>query len=283
MSYSVISNTCLRGIYKRRDNWVHKGNFGKILVIGGSREYTGSPALVATAALRTGADLVKILAPKRAADICASFSPELITIPTDGEYLTYDDMGVVEENLAWANVAALGNGIGTGEGQGRLINAIIKESRKRFVIDADGLKVLDKELLSSNILLTPNTHEFEILFGIKPPNDIADRVSIVKEKAKQYGTTILLKGHVDVISNGEHSFVNKTNSVYMTKGGTGDVLSGVCAGLIGQGAKLLDAACAAAFINGYTGRYAAKNRRESLSPLDIINDIHLTITKWRYQ
>ncbi|MCL5009524.1 MAG: NAD(P)H-hydrate dehydratase [Candidatus Parvarchaeota archaeon] len=283
MSYTILNNTCLRGIYKKRENWSHKGDFGKILVIGGSEEYTGSPALVALSALRTGADTAKIFTTKRAADICASFSPEIITIPSSGRYLSYEDIDRIRENISWSNVIALGNGLGTGDGQKELVNALLKESRKKFVIDADGLKILNKELLDNNMLLTPNTHEFEVLFGSKPSNNIEERVSLVKEKARQYGTTILLKGHVDIISNGEHSFINKTNSVYMTKAGTGDVLAGICAGIIGQGNRLLESGCAGAFINGYTGRYVSKSKRESISPIDIIDNMYLTITKWRYQ
>jgi NAD(P)H-hydrate epimerase len=283
MSYSVINNTYLRKIYRRRENWVHKGNFGKILVIGGSSQYTGSPALVALAALRAGADVAKILAPKRAADACASFSPELISIPLKGDYVSYDDLDLIKENATWANIITIGNGIGEGGDQKTLVNSVVKELKKKFIVDADGLKVLDKELLGSNILVTPNIHEFDILFGAKPSNNIEERVSLVREKARQYSTNILLKGHVDVVSDGEHVFVNKTNSVYMTKGGTGDVLTGICAGIMGQGNKIIDSACAGAFINGYTGRSIAKTKREALSPMDIINEMYLTTTKWRYQ
>lgn len=283
MNHSVINSTYLRKIYKRRENWSHKGNFGKIVVIGGSYEYTGSPALVAMGALRAGADVAKILAPKRAADACASFSPEIITVPLDGDSITYKNLNTIKENMVWPNVVTIGNGIGEGDEQGRVVNEIIKNFRKKFVIDADGLKVLDKELLNSDVLLTPNTHEFDLLFNTKLTNNVEDRISAVKEAARRYSTNILLKGHVDIISDGEHVFVNKTNSVYMAKGGTGDVLAGICAGVLGHGVGVIDAACAAAFINGYTGRYVAKTKREALSAVDILDNIYSTITKWRYQ
>jgi NAD(P)H-hydrate epimerase len=150
-------------------------------------------------------------------------------------------------------------------------------------LDADALKQVNPDLLNRNVLITPNSHEFEVLFDTKISKNVEERVKAVKESAKAYGTTILLKGHVDIISDGDQAFINKNNSVYMTKAGTGDTLAGICAGLIAQGNGLLDSACAAALINGYTGRSIARNRRESISPIDIIDAIYTTITKWRYK
>lgn len=173
--------------------------------------------------------------------------------------------------------------MGTGEEQKKLVNEIAEKTNKPSVIDADGLKLLGKNNIRHNTLLTPNSNEFRVLFGELPPTDLEERVRAVQRKAKEYGTTILLKGHVDVVSDGEESFVNKTNSVYMTKGGTGDVLTGICAALIGQKNDLVHSAAAAAFINGYTGRSEARKKRESISPMDIINGIGQTITRWRYQ
>ncbi len=283
MNYSVVDQSWIKKVYKKRDNWAHKGNFGKVLVLGGSLEYTGSPAIVALAAMRAGADLSKIFAPKRAADIAASFSPEIIAIPFEKEYLDSDAFYDARKLSSWANVIALGNGLGTGSNQGDFVNMVLKDIKKKFVVDADGIKLMNPNLLSSEILITPNTYEFNVLFGTNLSTNIEERAKIVKEKAKEYGTNILLKGHVDIVSDGDQLFLNKVNSVYMTKGGTGDSLCGICAGLIGQGAKIIDAACAGVFINGYTGKYLARLKRESLSPLDIVDNIYSTITKWRYQ
>ncbi len=283
MSYQIINQSWIKRVYKKRDNWSHKGDFGKILVFGGSLEYTGAPATVALAAVRAGADVAKIFAPKRAADIAASFSPEIIAIPFEKEYFDSDAFYAARKLSSWANVIEIGNGMGTGSNQGDFVNMVLKDIKKRLVVDADGVKLMNRNLLGSEILITPNTYEFNVLFGTNLSTNVDERAKTVKEKAKEYGTNILLKGHVDVISDGDQIFLNKVNSVYMTKGGTGDSLSGICAGLIGQGAKIIDAACAGAFINGYTGKYLARLKRESLSSLDIIDNIYSTITKWRYQ
>ncbi len=283
MNYFTINQNILRRIYKRRENWSHKGDFGRLLVIGGSTEYTGSPALVALSALRSGADFVKIIAPKRAADVCAGFSPELIAIPLNKDYLDLESVHTVNKYVTWANTLEFGNGIGEGNSQQQFVNAFAKEAKKKTVLDADALKQVNPDLLNRNVLITPNSHEFEVLFDTKISKNVEERVKAVKESAKAYDTTILLKGHVDIISDGDQAFINKNNSVYMTKAGTGDTLAGICAGLIAQGNGLLDSACAAALINGYTGRSIARNRRESISPIDIIDAIYTTITKWRYK
>ncbi len=283
MNSLLVNQSWIKKVYKKRVNWAHKGNFGKVLILGGSVEYTGSPAIVALASMRAGADLAKIFAPRRAADIAASFSPEIIAIPFDKEYLDSDAFYLARKLSSWANLIEIGNGMGAGSNQGEFVNMVLKDIRKRFVIDADGIKLMNRDLLNREMLITPNTYEFNVLFGTNLPTNIEDRAKIVKEKAKEYGTNILLKGHIDVVSDGEEIFLNKVNSVYMTKGGTGDSLAGICAGLIGQGAKIIDAACAGAFINGYTGKYLARSKRESLSVMDIIDNVHATITKWRYQ
>ncbi len=283
MIYTNVNEKIIKSIYKRRDNWSHKGNFGRVLIIGGSKIYTGSPAIVALSAIRSGCDLTEIITVKRAADICASFSPELITIPIEGDFLSLKDLDYIKKEAEKNDVLVIGNGIGSNEGQKELVNSILKDINKKIVIDADALKILDTNLLDKRMLITPNSNEFEILFKEKPSEDLDKRIKQVCKKAVDFHTNILLKGHADIISNGEHTFINKINSVYMTKGGTGDSLAGICGSLIAQKNDILHSAAAAAFINGYSGRTVAKDERESLSVMHLIENIGKTITKWRYQ
>ena len=283
MIYTTLNEKIIKTIYKKRDNWSHKGNFGKVLIIGGSDEYTGSPAIVALSAMRAGADLTKIIAPRRAADICAGFSPEIITSALDCDKLNSSAFHTVKEESEKYNVIAIGNGIETGYEQGLLVNKILKEIDKKMIVDADAIKMADVNLLGKNMVLTPNSNEFSILFKEEPSKDLEKRIKQVYEKARQFNTTILLKGHVDIISNGEKTFINKANSVYMTKGGTGDSLSGICAAMVCYDSDVAEAAGAAAFVNGYSGRTAAKLERESFSTMHLIDNIGKTINKWRYQ
>lgn len=283
MIYTTVNEKMIKSIYKRRDGWVHKGNFGRVLVIGGSDVYTGSPAIVALSALRSGCDLTEIIAPKRTADVCASFSPELITIAVDGRTLNADSISIIKNAAEKSDVIVIGNGLGIGEGQKMLVNHLVREINKKIVIDADAIKMVDKKLLDKRILITPNSNEFKILFGEDPSKDTEKRIKQVYEKASEFRTNILLKGHVDVISNGEKTFINKINSVYMTKGGTGDSLTGICASLIAQGNEIIESAATAAFINGYSGRTVGKKERESFSVMHLVESIGSTINKWRYQ
>ncbi|MGC8533676.1 MAG: NAD(P)H-hydrate dehydratase [Candidatus Parvarchaeum sp.] len=283
MIYTTLNEKIIKKIYKKRDNWSHKGNFGKVLIVGGSDEYTGSPAIVALSALRAGVDLTKIIAPKRAADICAGFSPELITKAVDSTELNSNAFHLIKEESEKYNVMVLGNGMKTGYEQATLVSKILKEINMKIVLDADAIKVADVNQLARNVVITPNSNEFKILFKEDPSKDIEKRIKQVYEKAREFNTTILLKGHIDIISNGENTFINKNNSVYMTKGGTGDSLAGITAAMLCQNNDLAEAAAAAAFINGYTGRTIAKREREAFSVMHLIENISDTINKWRYQ
>lgn len=282
MIYTTLNEKILRTAYKKRNNWSHKGNFGKVLIVGGSDEYTGSPAIVALSALRSGADLTKIIAPERAADICAGFSPEMITKAVEGTELNSNAFHIIKTESEKYDVMTLGNGMKTGYEQTVLVNKILKEINMKIVLDADAIKVADVNQLGKNIVITPNSNEFKILFKEEPSKDVEKRIKQVYEKAKQFSTTILLKGHVDIISNGDKTLINKNNSVYMTKGGTGDSLTGITAAMLCQNDDLVEATAAAAFINGYTGRTVAKKEREAFSVMHLIDNIGNTINKWRY-
>ncbi|MCL5016847.1 MAG: NAD(P)H-hydrate dehydratase [Candidatus Parvarchaeota archaeon] len=275
-----IDQKVLKKVYKRREPWSHKGDFGKLLIIGGSNDYPGSPGLVAMSALRSGCDSARIMAPRRSADICASFSPEIMSTPLGNELGTADFDGI-KAMSEWSTAVSLGNGLGVSSEKKELVNMLAEKIKKKMVIDADALKMLNKENLNRGILITPNSNEFEVLFGIKLSTSLDERAKAAESMAREYGTTILLKGHVDVISDGNETFINKVNSIYMTKAGTGDTLAGICAGLVAQKNQIVDSACAAAFINGYSGKTAARYKKESLSVMDIVNEIGSTITKFR--
>ena len=139
MIYTTLNEKILRTAYKKRNNWSHKGNFGKVLIVGGSDEYTGSPAIVALSALRAGADLTKIIAPERAADICAGFSPEMITKAAEGTELNSNAFHIIKTESEKYDVMTLGNGMKTGYEQTVLVNKILKEINMKIVLDADAI------------------------------------------------------------------------------------------------------------------------------------------------
>lgn len=271
-----VEGSILKEIYRERPKWSHKGDFGKLLVIGGSKRYTGAPALVAysaIASLRAGADLVLVAAPKRAADIIASFSPNLITEPLEGDFVSMKHSKTLDYLMRKFDAVSIGSGLGIEKETEGFVKKFVGKIKKPCVIDADAIKVLKKKRLGGNFVLTPHAYEFYHISGEKPKHDIMGRAKVVEKFAKKIGATILLKGAVDIISDGKQTAMNKTGNPYMTTGGTGDVLAGICGGLLAQGISPFKAACASAYITGKAGDLAAKDKGPGLLATDIIEKI----------
>ena len=249
-------------VIPKRDPDAHKGYYGKLLVIGGSSRYTGAPALVGMAALRSGVDLVTIAAPVEAAKVISSFLPDLITIKLPCHDLEPSVLPELEEELKRCTAVAVGSGLGT---KANTIDAVVELARRLrsfnpslpVLFDADGLKALagERELCKGMPwVFTPHTSEFEVLTGVDLVPDVAGHLEHVKTAAEWLGCTILLKAHVDVIAspNGEVK-LNYTGNPGMTVGGTGDVLSGIVATFLAQGAEPFRAAVAGAWVCGRAG------------------------------
>jgi NAD(P)H-hydrate epimerase len=254
----------------------HKGDFGRLLVIGGSEIYSGAPSLVSLAALRTGVDLVMVAAPEKAAASISSFSPNLITIRLPGDHLKEDNVQTLVPHIEKSNVVAIGPGLGTHKDTMKAvleILGVIKEFKKPTLVDADAIKAMGKIVRNAAYpsVVTPHAGEFQILTGKKPAADLRTRLEDVRDLGLALNGTVLLKGHVDVVSDGKRVKLNRTGNPAMTVGGTGDVLSGVVAGLMAQGVPAYNAAVAGAFINGAAGDLAVEEIGNHLAPTDLIH------------
>lgn len=272
----TVSKTPIKKLYIKRPKWCHKGNYGKLLIIGGSKKYSGSPALASLAAIKSGVDLVTTVCPKRAADIVAGFSPDLIAHPLKGDYINPSHLREVLDLAKNQDAVVIGGGL---ERNIHTLDFVLKFLEKitiPCVIDADAIHAFRNNLglLKSNFVLTPHSYEFSILSNTMPKNVIKKRAALVKKLASKTGATILLKGCIDVISDGKKTVLNKTGCPEMTKGGTGDTLAGICGALLARGATPLEAACGAAYINGKAGELAAKEFGESMLAMDIVNNIY---------
>jgi NAD(P)H-hydrate epimerase len=267
--FFMITETILKKVYKPRGDWSRKYDFGSLLIIGGSKLYHGSPALAAMAALRTGVDLVTVAAPERAANLVASVSPDLITYPLKGDRITKLHLRVLLEMTKNKTAIVIGGGMGREKDTMNAIADFLKKSQLPAVIDADAIHAVasNKKVIKKNFIITPHFHEFYVLTGIEAAEDLEETV---KKEAKKLGATLLLKGHIDTISDGERVESNKTGNPFMTKGGTGDTLAGICGSLLAQGIEPFDAACAAAYINGKAGDLAAKEKKQALLATDLI-------------
>jgi len=286
-----VTKDILKNVYKERPRDSKKYDFGLLLVIGGSDFYSGSPALSAMAAFKTGVDMVRIIAPKRAADIIASFSPNLAAYPLEGKWLERKHLATLIAMTESAKVVAhgktavvIGGGMGRSEETKKAILEYLKQVQVPVVIDADAIHALGKksEIVSGkNFLITPHTYEFFILTGkevYKLPEE--EKIKLVYQEAARLQTTILLKGAIDIISDGKEVALNRTGTPYMTVGGTGDTLAGIAGALLARGLSPFEAAEAAAYINGFSGELAGKKFGESLTATDLIDEISNVLPKF---
>ncbi|MDD4163462.1 MAG: NAD(P)H-hydrate dehydratase [Methanothrix sp.] len=255
----------------RRSQESHKGDSGRILVIGGG-PYTGAPALSAMAALRAGADIVTVAAPRTAARTISCYSPNLIVQELSADHLCPEDIAVLEKQIARHDVVVMGMGLGR-HAETTAALAEIMPLCKKMVIDADALQP-DLPLKG---IVTPHAGEFKRISGIALVDlDYKERAEPLKEYARERGLVVLLKGKVDLISDGEVVRANTTGNPGMTVGGTGDVLAGITAAFYAR-TSALRAASAAAFVNGRAGDLVYPEKDFGMVATDVIEKIPLAM------
>lgn len=263
---------------KPRTASAHKGDFGRLLVIGGSEVFSGAPALVSLAALRTGVDIAYLAAPAKTAYAVSSVSPNLITLKLKGNHLSPSNIAVLTPYLEMVDAVVMGPGLGLHTETREFVKACvtaIESAGKPLLLDADGLKAFAefKRPLKVPLVLTPHAGEYAILAGRKLSESFEERVDQVQETAAELKAVILLKGQVDVICNAKRVKLNFTGNPGMTVGGTGDVLSGVVGALLAQKADAFEAAVAGAFVNGAAGDFAADEIGYHLVATDLLERI----------
>jgi len=257
--------------FLKRPATSHKGDAGRVLVIGGG-PYSGAPALAALGALRAGADIVTVAAPGNVSAIIASFSPNLIVHALSGDILLEDDIAVISRLISRHDVVVMGMGLGTADETLCAIEKIVPLCKKA-VIDADAISERLVPLLKKNIIITPHAGEMKRLSGLDVPHDLKERVKMIKDFADDHEVTVLLKGVVDLISDGEEVRANRTGNAGMTVGGTGDVLAGLTGALFARCDSPLEAAAGSAFINGAAGDLAFVKFGYGLLATDVIDYI----------
>jgi NAD(P)H-hydrate epimerase len=250
----------------------HKGRFGNILVVAGSRGMAGAAALCGASALRSGAGLVRVACPAEIQPTVASFEPSYMTYPLacDADGLIQLEMAQpgLERLIAPADVIVIGPGLGQSDDIGRLVRFLITGTRKPLVIDADGLNALvgQTELLSGldrAVVLTPHPGEFARLTGTTITDVQASRVNRAAALAAlSAGLVVVLKGAGTVVSDGRRYYVNTSGNPGMATAGAGDVLAGVIAALMGQKLAAFEAAQLGVYIHGLAGDVARDQNGE---------------------
>jgi NAD(P)H-hydrate epimerase len=263
-------------VTKKRPPSAHKGDFGRLLSIGGSEVFSGAPTLVSLAALRTGVDVVYLAAPAKTALAISSLSPDLITVKLDGNHLNSGSVVALKPYLDMVNAVVLGPGLGLHSETTEFVKtfvAAVENAGKPLLLDADGLKAFAefKRPLKVPFVLTPHAGEYAILTGRKLPENTEERITEVQRTASELDAVILLKGQIDFICSEKHVKLNFTGNPGMTVGGTGDVLSGVVGAFLAQGADAFEAAVAGAFVNGAAGDFVAGEIGYHMVASDLLN------------
>ena len=272
----LLSSSIVENFIPARKSASRKGNNGIVLVIGGSYIYHGAPILSSLAALRCGTDLVYTSVPKINVTPTRAISPNLIVIPLVDQKLTLGAVkklvGALPRNL---HSATIGMGLAIQEKNSllHLVESLLNRD-VRLSLDASALipEVLPL-LANKNVVITPHAGEFKRLFGYVPSDSKNERIQLVEKHALDNGITILLKGPTDIISNGNTTYLCQKNTPAMTVGGTGDVLSGLVAGLLSNNRNSLESAAAAAFICGLTGKQVQEKLGLHMTSMDLIDAI----------
>lgn len=260
-----------------RNPWGHKGDFGKLLLLCGSRGYTGAAYFAAMGALRAGAGLVFLGVPESiyAIEAVKLNEPVVFPLPDEGGMLSETAVPKILNRLPKMDAVLIGPGLGQSDGTLAVVKAVLENAACPVVADADGINVLrgHRDILrgrSNPTILTPHVGEFTRLGGVIGN----DRMAAAMTLAGDLGCVVLLKGHETCIADGQTLYVNPTGNPGMAVGGSGDVLAGIITALLGQGLAPLEAAACGAWLHGAAGDLCAKALGQyGMLPTDMLNTL----------
>lgn len=275
MKITELDHEKVLSILPDRDPWGHKGSFGKVLLLCGSRGYTGAAYLAAMGALRSGAGLVFLGVPESiyAIEAIKLNEPVVFPLPDAEGKLSADSIPRILSRLPQMDAVLIGCGLGQSEETAAVVKAVLENARCPVIVDADGITVLKqhKDILRGRkypTILTPHDGEF-LRFGGSLADD---RMAACAQFAEDWNCILLLKGHRTCISDGRSHYRNVTGNPGMAVGGSGDVLAGILAGLLGQGIAPLEAVACGAWLHGAAGDLCASELGQyGMLPTDMLN------------
>lgn len=271
----ILSHEAVLSLLPDREKTAHKGNFGKILLLCGSRGYTGAAYFAAMGALRAGAGLVFLGVPESIYAIEAVKLNEAIVFPLpeqDG-MLSPAALEEIEKRLPRMDAVLIGCGLGQSQGTAEVVFRLLEQARCPVVLDADGINVISRHRhvlrgRAAPTILTPHGGEFTRLgysIGTNP-------MEAAMEAARELNCVMVLKGHESCITDGERQYINPTGNPGMAVGGSGDLLSGIIVSLLGQGLAPLEAAACGCWLHGAAGdRCAASLGQYGMLPSDMLD------------
>jgi len=261
----------------------HKGTFGKVLNIAGSKKYSGAAVLSSLSALKTGAGYVTLACPSCIVPSVASYSPDVTFLPLDFSENSADSISDVFKSVNTYNVVSLGCGLTCDISVKNFVLKLLEEIRVPSVIDADGLNILSDSGISHfdfPSVITPHPKELSGLLKISVEEIQKDREKYCVAAANKYNAVCVLKGHNTVVSDGKDIYINKTGNSSLAKAGSGDVLTGIISGLTAQGCSLFQAAVLGVYLHGLAGELASLDLTEySVLASDLLKYIPYAIKK----
>lgn len=287
--YKKLNDTCLKKFFTKPKRNVNKGSFGKTAIIGGSKQYLGSLLLSHSAysALKMGNGYSYLVVPESIYPLVATAHPECIvkTMPSPKGTIEFDKK-TLDELMNFDSIA-IGMGLGVSEEIYKTLCYLITEYKGRLLIDADGLNTIAKygvDILnkkSCEVVLTPHVKEFSRLLGIDASEVNESVITLAKDFALKYGLTLNVKSSTSVITDGESVFINTTGTSGMAKAGSGDVLSGLMAGILAKGLDFTESVAVSAYLFGKAGEEAEKKTTSfTLTATEIIDALPPVIKKF---
>ncbi len=256
----------------KRDPNSHKGDNGRVLILGGSLKYPGAPILSALAAYRSGCDWVTVAAPEPVALALNSW-PDLVTLKLKGKVLKQKHAKHILQESKRYDALLIGNGAGLEKETQKLCLKIIRETRLPKVIDADALKIISIQDCKNSIL-TPNKKEMSLLMKNSKARNISSLQKMMSDNI------VIAKGPISKIITSKKIYHNKSGNSAMARAGTGDTLAGLCLGLVAAGNSLLQSSIAAIYINGLAGEILYKKSGYGYTASELTLQYSILLKKW---
>ena len=274
MTIHELTHEDVHSVLPDREPWGHKGTYGKILLLCGSKGYTGAAYFAAMGALRTGAGLVFLGVPESiyAIEAVKLNEPVVFPLPEDEGRLGILAIPEILERLPKMDAVLIGCGLGQSAGTLAVVRAVLENAKCPVIVDADGINVLKehKDILRGRqhpTILTPHEGEF-LRFGGSLGQD---RLASAAYFAREWNCILVLKGHETIITDGENHYRNKTGNPGMAVGGSGDVLAGMIVSLMGQGIEPVKAAACGVWLHGAAGDLCAEKLGQyAMLPSDML-------------
>lgn len=290
----VLKKSDIRQMFPRRRPDSHKGENGRVVIIGGSLEFFGAPILAGLGALYSGSDLATLVVPECNFDVSRSFYPDFIVRKYGGNHLNLRVFDVLHPLFDHADALVIGPGLTQSQEILHVVLKILEKAKQPVVLDADAIPAIlgAKPKSDRPLIITPHAGEFQELIQKNFSTKLSekDKIEILKKYAQQWNAAILLKGPKDFIISSDfvhENFMNETGNAGMTVGGTGDVLAGLTASLIVQKPfcsenssecnGVFEAACAAVYINGLAGDILQRQKGFAFSATDVALELPYAI------